>query len=55
MLVQKLVNYRIKMAVLLSGHQIRGTFGEFVVETIRGYHFRVFFDRQKAKSWLLSD
>jgi PadR family transcriptional regulator AphA len=55
MLVQKLVNYRIKTAVLISGDQIRGTFGEFVVETNRGYHFRVFIDRQKAESWLLSD
>jgi PadR family transcriptional regulator, regulatory protein AphA len=55
MLVQKLVNYRIKTAVLISGDQIRGTFGEFVVETNRGNHLRVFIDRQKAESWLLSD
>jgi PadR family transcriptional regulator, regulatory protein AphA len=55
MMLQKLVNYHVKTAAVLSRGQIRGKFGEFVSETNRGYHFRVFFDRQVAESWLLSD
>ena len=55
MMLQKLVNYHVKTAAVLSREQIGGKFGEFVAETNRGYHFRVFFDRQVAESWLLSD
>jgi hypothetical protein len=55
MILQKLVNYQIKTAAVLSRDQIRGRFGEFVVETNRGHHFRVFFDRRQAESWLLCD
>jgi PadR family transcriptional regulator AphA len=55
MVLQKLVNYQIKTAAVLSRDQIRGKFGEFVAETNRGHHFRVFFDRQEAESWLLCD
>jgi len=55
MMLQKLVNYQVKTAAVFSRDQIRGKFGEFVVETNRGYHFRVFFDRQQAESWLLCD
>jgi hypothetical protein len=55
MMLQKLVNYQIKTAAILSPDQIRGKFAEFVAETNRGYHFRVFFDRQQAESWLLRD
>jgi hypothetical protein len=55
MILQKLVNYQMKTAAVLARSQIRGKFGEFVVETNRGHHFRVFFDRQDAEKWLLSD
>jgi|WetSurMetagenome_2_1015567.scaffolds.fasta_scaffold439046_2 PadR family transcriptional regulator, regulatory protein AphA len=54
MMLQKLVNYQIRTAAVFSPDQIRGKFGEFVVEANRGHHFRVFFDRQDAESWLLS-
>ena len=55
MILQKLVNYQVKTAAVLSRDQIRGKFGEFVAETNRGHHFRVFFDRQQAEAWLLRD
>ncbi|HTY37019.1 MAG TPA: DUF4180 domain-containing protein [Bacteroidota bacterium] len=55
MVVQKLVNYQIKTAALLTPDQVRGKFGEFVVETNHGHHFRVFFDRQSAETWLVAD
>jgi len=55
MILQKLVNYQIKTAAVLSRDQILGKFGEFVVETNRGHHFRVFFERRQAESWLLCD
>ena len=55
MIFQKLVNYQIKTAAVLSRDQIRGKFGEYVVETNRGFQVRVFFDRQEAESWLLCD
>ena len=55
MIFQKLVNYQIKTAAVVSRDQIRGKFGEFVVETNRGFQVRVFFDRQDAESWLLCD
>jgi PadR family transcriptional regulator AphA len=55
MILQKLVNYHIRTAAVVSRDQIRGRFSEFVVETNRGQHFRVFFDRQQAESWLLGD
>jgi len=54
-IIQKLVNYHVRTAAVLSQDQIRGRFADFVAETNRGNHFRVFFDRQKAESWLLSD
>jgi hypothetical protein len=46
---------QIKTAAVVSRDQIRGKFGEFVVETNRGFQVRVFFDRQEAESWLLCD
>lgn len=55
MILQKLVNYQIKTAAVLAREQIRGKFGEFVVETNRGHHFRVFFNRHDAEAWLLTD
>ena len=55
MILQKLVNYQIKTAAVLSRDEIRGRFGDFVAETNRGNHFRVFFDRQQAEAWLLCD
>ena len=55
MILQKLVNYQIKTAVVLRRDQVHGKFGEFVVETNHGRHFRVFFDREEAESWLLTD
>lgn len=55
MILQKLVNYQIRAAAVLSRDQVSEKFGEFVAETNHGYHFRVFFDRQHAESWLLCD
>ena len=55
MIFQKFVNYQIRIAPVVSRDQIQGKFGEFVVETNRGFQVRVFFDQQEAESWLLCD
>ena len=55
MVLQKLVNYRLRSAAVLSRDRIQGKFGEFVVETNHGDHFRVFFDRPEAEAWLMAD
>ena len=55
MILQKLVNYQIKTAAVLLRNQVGGKFGEFVVETNHGHHFRVFFERDEAERWLLTD
>jgi len=55
MIFQKFVNYQIRIAAVVSRDQIRGKFGEFVLETNRGFQVRVFSDRQEAESWLLCD
>jgi len=51
--VQKLVNYRMQLAVVfsnVSGHGER--FEQFVLEARRGRGFRAFDDRESAVSWL---
>jgi hypothetical protein len=55
MILQKFVNYQIRVAALISPSLIRGKFGEFVTETNHGNHFRIFHDRDKAEHWLLGD
>lgn len=55
MTLQKFVNYHVRVAAIISPSRIRGRFKEFVNETNRGNHFRVFHDRTRAEQWLLRD
>ncbi|MGE5483835.1 MAG: DUF4180 domain-containing protein [Ignavibacteriales bacterium] len=51
--LQKLVNYHVKAAAVLPPELAsRGRFGEMVLESNRGNHFRVFAGRDEAERWL---
>jgi hypothetical protein len=53
-ILQKLRNYHIKMAVILTGEiAVTGRFAEMVTEEKRGRDFAVFNDKQEAEKWLL--
>jgi hypothetical protein len=53
--VQKIVNYRMQLAVVFSGVEGRGErFQQFVLEARRGRGFRAFDDREGALAWLTS-
>lgn len=53
-LLQKFVNYQIKVAVVLTNEQrIMGKFKEFLAEANRGNDFRVFSSMEEAEKWLL--
>ena len=52
-LLQKLQNYRIRLALVLSAEQSsQGRFGEMVREANRGTQLRVFAERTEAGAWL---
>jgi PadR family transcriptional regulator AphA len=54
--LQKFINYRIRVAAVLSRERIgTGRFSEMVMEANRGDDFRVFDDKEKAIAWLVSD
>lgn len=55
MVLQKFVNYHMKVAVVLPSILIQGKFGEFVLETNRGGQFRVFQQSEQAEKWLVAD
>jgi PadR family transcriptional regulator AphA len=55
MVLQKFVNYHLKVAAVVPPEYITGKFSEFVLETNRGRQFRVFQDLGQAERWLLSD
>lgn len=53
--LQKLVTYRIKAAVIISDEQqIRGKFKELLTESKKGNNFMVFYDIEEAQKWLLN-
>jgi len=53
--VQKLVNYRMQLAVVFSDVASHGErFEQFVLEARRGRGFRAFGDRESALAWLAS-
>jgi PadR family transcriptional regulator, regulatory protein AphA len=52
--LQKLVNYHIRAAAVLTPEQVdQGKFKDMVIETNRGNQFRVFYEREKAEEWLV--
>jgi len=52
--LQKLRNYRIRVAVVYSRDRVRFStkFGELVTEENRGNHFRLFESAEAAREWL---
>lgn len=52
--VQKLQNYRIRVAAVIPPDDGRENFERFRSEARRGNPFRVFDDREGAETWLLS-
>jgi PadR family transcriptional regulator AphA len=53
-ILQKFINYRVKIAAIISRERIKGRFGEMVYESQQGSDFRVFPDKESAEVWLLS-
>jgi PadR family transcriptional regulator AphA len=52
----KFTNYWIRVAAVLTPELAEeGRFGEMVRESNRGRDFRVYYDREEAVRWLLSD
>jgi hypothetical protein len=53
-ILQKLRNYRVRLAVVCAPGQVRfsSRFGEMVAEERRGPHFGVFVTRAAAREWL---
>ncbi|MBN1335407.1 MAG: DUF4180 domain-containing protein [Deltaproteobacteria bacterium] len=52
-ILQKFVNYHVRVAVLWTAPIPEGRFGEYVREANRGSHVRVFADRAAAEAWLV--
>ncbi len=51
-ILQKFVNYYLKVALVLSPEFVKGRFKEFSAESNRGSHFRTFYDCESAEKWL---
>jgi PadR family transcriptional regulator, regulatory protein AphA len=52
----KFVTYSIKVAAVLSPELVhQGKFHDMVIEANRGSQFHVFYEREKAESWLIND
>ena len=54
-IMQKLSNYRIKGAAVISGKRIKGRFGEMVLESKKFGDMRFFTDKNEAEIWLVKN
>ncbi|MBN1411379.1 MAG: DUF4180 domain-containing protein [Spirochaetales bacterium] len=54
-ILQKFMNYRIRIAAVIPAEYLKGRFGEMVSEANSGNDFRVFQDKDKALDWLSMD
>jgi len=52
-ILQKFMNYQVKVADVLPVTVMRGRFGEMALETNRNQYFRVFHSREDAETWLI--
>ena len=52
--LQKLANYRVKTALILTDITLSERFREFLAEAGRGSSFHAFSDSDEAEKWLLS-
>ncbi|MCP4134918.1 MAG: DUF4180 domain-containing protein [bacterium] len=54
-IMQKFVNYSIRIAAVISpAHLESPRFREMALESNKGNHFRVFFNRDEAEGWLIN-
>ena len=53
--LQKFVNYRVKVALVIPSDLVQGRFKEYILEANRGNQFRAFHERDEAEIWLTSD
>lgn len=53
--LQKFVNYHVKVALVISSDLVQGRFKEYVLEANRGNQFRAFQEIADAEIWLTSD
>jgi PadR family transcriptional regulator, regulatory protein AphA len=54
--LQKFALYRLRVAAVLTPELVgNGRFAEMVSETNHGSLFRVFYDRERAETWLLAE
>ena len=51
--LQKFIQYGIKVTAIIPPEKNTGKFREMVIESNRGTHFRVFSTEEEAKDWLL--
>jgi PadR family transcriptional regulator, regulatory protein AphA len=54
-ILQKFVNYHMKVALIIPPDLLQGKFRDYVLEANRGRHFRSFNARAEAERWLTSD
>jgi PadR family transcriptional regulator, regulatory protein AphA len=54
-ILQKFVNYHMKVALIIPPELLKGKFRDYVLEANRGKHFRSFLTRIEAERWLTSD
>ena len=54
-ILQKFVNYRLKVALVISSDLVQGRFKEYILEANQGNQFRAFQERRDAEIWLTSD
>ncbi|NLM96952.1 MAG: DUF4180 domain-containing protein, partial [Halanaerobiaceae bacterium] len=52
-MIQKLINYGVRTAVIIPEEINRGRFKEMSMEMNKGRHFRLYEDREEAEKWLL--
>jgi PadR family transcriptional regulator AphA len=54
-ILQKFVNYHMKVALVIPSDFIQGRFRDFVLEANRGNQFRAFQEKDEAEAWLTSN
>jgi PadR family transcriptional regulator AphA len=54
-ILQKFVNYHVKVALVTPLNLVQGRFREYILEANQGNHFRAFQEKNEAESWLTSD
>jgi len=53
MILQKLMNYHLTVAIVVPAERITGRFKDLALEASRNQHFRVFTELEKARDWLI--